>query len=198
MSAFGGKADGSTHFLHECPLGFIKSSDSDQPTIHRTSLPGCSIDHAGERDADACIAFGRIMQTVPRNQSPYPCVDRALHEKETLKVAHSLFGRNLRNNSFHALMAARECDQRRILQIDQDDVPAVILTDPRRGAVSNWYLKNRSERRNRPKCLKRWSGRSGSNRRHSAWEADVLPLNYARRFLILQTIRFRVSYLVSF
>ena len=26
----------------------------------------------------------------------------------------------------------------------------------------------------------RWSGRSGSNRRHSAWEADVLPLNYAR------------------
>ncbi len=25
-----------------------------------------------------------------------------------------------------------------------------------------------------------WSGRSGSNRRHSAWEADVLPLNYAR------------------
>jgi hypothetical protein len=30
------------------------------------------------------------------------------------------------------------------------------------------------------KSLKRWSGRSGSNRRHSAWEADVLPLNYAR------------------
>ena len=25
-----------------------------------------------------------------------------------------------------------------------------------------------------------WSGRAGSNRRHSAWEADVLPLNYAR------------------
>ena len=26
-----------------------------------------------------------------------------------------------------------------------------------------------------------WSGRPGSNRRHSAWEADVLPLNYSRR-----------------
>jgi hypothetical protein len=25
-----------------------------------------------------------------------------------------------------------------------------------------------------------WSGRWGSNPRHSAWEADVLPLNYAR------------------
>ena len=25
-----------------------------------------------------------------------------------------------------------------------------------------------------------WSGRSGSNRRRSAWEADILPLNYAR------------------
>src|SRR5690606_22490289 len=25
-----------------------------------------------------------------------------------------------------------------------------------------------------------WSGCSGSNRRHSAWEADVLPLNYTR------------------
>ena len=27
--------------------------------------------------------------------------------------------------------------------------------------------------------LQNWSGRSESNRRHSAWEADVLPLNYA-------------------
>ena len=43
-------------------------------------------------------------------------------------------------------------------------------------------LKRAQENRNvgpnnRAKC---WSGRSGSNRRHSAWEADVLPLNYAR------------------
>ncbi len=30
------------------------------------------------------------------------------------------------------------------------------------------------------RCAVKWSGRSGSNRRHSAWEADVLPLNYAR------------------
>jgi hypothetical protein len=28
-----------------------------------------------------------------------------------------------------------------------------------------------------------WSGRPGSNRRHSAWEADVLPLNYSRSLL---------------
>jgi hypothetical protein len=25
-----------------------------------------------------------------------------------------------------------------------------------------------------------WSGRPGSNRRHPAWEAGVLPLNYSR------------------
>ena len=25
-----------------------------------------------------------------------------------------------------------------------------------------------------------WSGRPGSNRRRPAWEADILPLNYAR------------------
>ena len=31
-----------------------------------------------------------------------------------------------------------------------------------------------------PKLLKKWSGRRGSNPRHSAWEADVLPLNYSR------------------
>src|SRR3954467_10909413 len=31
--------------------------------------------------------------------------------------------------------------------------------------------------RNGAKC---WSGRGESNPRHSAWEADVLPLNYAR------------------
>src|ERR1035438_7797760 len=30
------------------------------------------------------------------------------------------------------------------------------------------------------KLLILWSGRPGSNRRHSAWEADVLPLNYSR------------------
>jgi hypothetical protein len=29
----------------------------------------------------------------------------------------------------------------------------------------------------------KWSGRSGSNRRHTAWEAVVLPLNYARKRL---------------
>jgi hypothetical protein len=28
-----------------------------------------------------------------------------------------------------------------------------------------------------------WSGRWESNPRHSAWEADVLPLNYARALL---------------
>src|ERR1043165_2078665 len=41
------------------------------------------------------------------------------------------------------------------------------------------YQKNASGAQTRL-SLKRWSGRSGSNRRHSAWEADVLPLNYAR------------------
>src|SRR5581483_2902449 len=30
-------------------------------------------------------------------------------------------------------------------------------------------------------CLGFWSGRGESNSRHSAWEADVLPLNYARK-----------------
>src|SRR5690606_15308900 len=34
-----------------------------------------------------------------------------------------------------------------------------------------------------------WSGRSGSNRRHSAWEADVLPLNYARAGMACSTCR---------
>src|SRR5450432_819297 len=30
------------------------------------------------------------------------------------------------------------------------------------------------------KILEEWSGRPGSNRRHPAWEAGVLPLNYSR------------------
>ena len=29
---------------------------------------------------------------------------------------------------------------------------------------------------------KKWSGRWESNPRRSAWEADILPLNYARSF----------------
>jgi hypothetical protein len=28
--------------------------------------------------------------------------------------------------------------------------------------------------------IEEWSGRPGSNRRRSAWEADILPLNYSR------------------
>jgi hypothetical protein len=31
-----------------------------------------------------------------------------------------------------------------------------------------------------------WSGRWESNPRHSAWEADVLPLNYARIYLVFR------------
>ena len=30
-----------------------------------------------------------------------------------------------------------------------------------------------------------WSGRPGSNRRHPAWEAGVLPLNYSRSFVTM-------------
>ena len=39
------------------------------------------------------------------------------------------------------------------------------------------------------------SGRTDSNRRHSAWEADVLPLNYAR---ITKPARMRLSYVARF
>ena len=39
---------------------------------------------------------------------------------------------------------------------------------------------------------KRWSGRPGSNRRHPAWEAGVLPLNYSRS-LAIDEPGFRVS-----
>jgi hypothetical protein len=34
-----------------------------------------------------------------------------------------------------------------------------------------------------------WSGRPGSNRRHSAWEADVLPLNYSRNLFAVNNLR---------
>ena len=40
-----------------------------------------------------------------------------------------------------------------------------------------------------------WSGRPGSNRRHSAWEADVLPLNYSRFSAILLLLSFKITYL---
>lgn len=37
-----------------------------------------------------------------------------------------------------------------------------------------------TEMQHRRQRCRDWSGRPGSNRRHSAWEADVLPLNYSR------------------
>src|SRR5277367_5954164 len=36
-----------------------------------------------------------------------------------------------------------------------------------------------------------WSGRPGSNRRHPAWEAGVLPLNYSRPACLHQYYRIR-------
>src|SRR5579864_5384009 len=38
---------------------------------------------------------------------------------------------------------------------------------------------------------KRWSGRPGSNRRHPAWEAGVLPLNYSRSMVSRVPLRAR-------
>jgi hypothetical protein len=46
--------------------------------------------------------------------------------------------------------------------------PAIVRTSPCAIEVSTGAMD---------KC---WSGRTGSNRRHTAWEAVVLPLNYAR------------------
>ena len=39
------------------------------------------------------------------------------------------------------------------------------------------------------KLFKRWSGRRGSNSRRSAWEADILPLNYSRTLIQQNYIR---------
>src|ERR1700688_2090145 len=47
-------------------------------------------------------------------------------------------------------------------------------------------------RNGQKKNHKRWSGRPGSNRRHPAWEAGVLPLNYSRS-LVIDEPSFRVS-----
>ena len=44
----------------------------------------------------------------------------------------------------------------------------------------NWSQLEPARRLNLCDLLKTWSGRRGSNPRHSAWEADVLPLNYSR------------------
>ena len=48
------------------------------------------------------------------------------------------------------------------------------------------------------KPQEKWSGRRESNPRHSAWEADVLPLNYARAYLCLLLISFTALPLPDF
>ena len=42
-----------------------------------------------------------------------------------------------------------------------------------------------------------WSGRWESNPRHSAWEADVLPLNYARKLVVFQLLSTTVAHFLS-
>ena len=41
-------------------------------------------------------------------------------------------------------------------------------------------------------CVKSKSGRADSNRRRSAWEADILPLNYARKFRDFTHLQIRI------
>ena len=41
-------------------------------------------------------------------------------------------------------------------------------------------VRNARQQRIPSELLRNWSGRPGSNRRHPAWEAGVLPLNYSR------------------
>ena len=45
--------------------------------------------------------------------------------------------------------------------------------------------------------LENWSGRPGSNRRHPAWEAGVLPLNYSRSKELTSNHNTRVAYEIS-
>src|SRR5580692_6522537 len=47
-------------------------------------------------------------------------------------------------------------------------------------ATANNLAGFRLARQPKPRSSAGWSGRWESNPRHSAWEADVLPLNYAR------------------
>ena len=45
------------------------------------------------------------------------------------------------------------------------------------------------------RCLRNeWSGRPGSNRRHPAWEAGVLPLNYSRSGTAICQGRTKLAY----
>ena len=61
----------------------------------------------------------------------------------------------------------------------------IVVTIFRTPYVLDRDSPNARSRRARRSAAGSWSGQSGSNRRHSAWEADVLPLNYARTAAIL-------------
>jgi hypothetical protein len=45
-----------------------------------------------------------------------------------------------------------------------------------------------------PSVVERWSGRRGSNPRHPAWEAGVLPLNYSRSGCVNQVSLSSLAY----
>ena len=55
----------------------------------------------------------------------------------------------------------------------QNPIPS---RERQRAVRTNWHAYSVTI----PKCVKTWSGRWGSNPRHPAWEAGVLPLNYSR------------------
>ncbi len=57
------------------------------------------------------------------------------------------------------------------IRLAQSSPAVAIATGEWRMANGEWRMAN---------AKGGWSGRSGLNRRHSAWEADALPLSYAR------------------
>lgn len=63
-------------------------------------------------------------------------------------------------------------------------IPSPVQTSPMNGKmvlrVKKTPVIQESERNRNQKRKEEWSGRRGSNPRHQAWEACVLPLNYSR------------------
>lgn len=63
---------------------------------------------------------------------------------------------------------------------EESGLPVVTIEDPARRAGKILKTIEHPTRYRSAKWLGKWSGRPGSNRRHSAWEADGLPLTYSR------------------
>ena len=155
------------------PVQFLQQAIGGPPAAAR-----CHHDQGCRRGSGDALVAVHVHVPAACDRQPLPESDQSAHVRGRRQpLAPGRPHRIVKRHSGHPpAVAAPERHRRLVARIENGDHVA--------GTAEAGSLDRAQARYGHPKgrqaVRRHWSGRPGSNRRHSAWEADVLPLNYAR------------------